>query len=193
MRLFVALEVPQSVRGALASLMAKLRPLAPAARWVRPENIHVTLKFIGAAPPAQLRPICDALAEVHLSAPLRISFPGLGFFPDDRRPRVFWAGIHADNGLAALAASIEGALEPLGIARESRDFKPHLTLARFPEPHPAPKLAEAVASLRDVEFGDSVSAEFHLFESRLKPGGAEYARLATFPVPAAADRGSTGS
>jgi 2'-5' RNA ligase len=168
------------VRRALDELITTLRPTAPAARWVRPENIHVTLKFIGEVPPAQLRPICDRLTEIRLPVPVRVSYGRLGFFPNDHHPRVFWAGIHASDSLAALAASIERSLESLSIARESRAFKPHLTLARFSEPHPAPKLFEAVVSLQDAEFGDTVSSEFHLFESRLKPGGPEYACLATF-------------
>jgi len=180
LRLFVALRTPQSVRRALEELITRLRPAAPAARWVRAENIHVTLKFIGEVPPTRLQPICDVLTEIRLSAPVEICFRGLGFFPNDYSPRVFWAGIHTSDNLAALAAAVEESLEPLGIARESRAFKPHLTLARFSEPRPASKLAEAAASLRDVEFGDSVCTEFHLFESRLKPGGPEYTCLATF-------------
>ncbi|MGA2482683.1 MAG: RNA 2',3'-cyclic phosphodiesterase [Candidatus Acidiferrales bacterium] len=180
MRLFVALEVPENVRRALAELIAKLRPAAPAARWVRAENIHVTLKFIGEVPPGQLDPIRGALSAMRLDAAVSIRFRGLGFFPNDRRPRVFWAGMDASENFAPLAASIEAALAPLGIPRESRPFTPHLTLARFPEPRPAPELLEAVAPLLDKEFGSATTSEFHLMESRLKPGGAQYTRLATF-------------
>jgi RNA 2',3'-cyclic 3'-phosphodiesterase len=198
MRLFVAIEVPEGVRRALAELIAKLRPAAPEARWVRAENIHVTLKFIGEVPPAQLEPIRKALAALCSGqggdraecAPVSMNFRGIGFFPNERWPRVFWAGMDASPNLVPLATALEAILEPLGIARESRPFSPHLTLARFHEPRPVPKLLEAVAPLHDVFFGDTATSEFHLFESRLKPGGAQYARLATFLFAAREGQGS---
>ena len=198
MRLFVAIEVPEAVRLALAELIAKLTPAAPGARWVRAENIHVTLKFIGEVPAAQLEPIRKALAEVCRGRsenqaecePVSMSFKGIGFFPNERRPRVFWAGMDATPSLAPLAAAIEESLEPLGIARESRPFSPHLTLARFNEPRPALQLLEAAAPFHDASFGDATATEFHLFESRLKPGGAQYARVATFLLASPEGRGS---
>jgi 2'-5' RNA ligase len=180
LRLFVAIEIPESVRRALDELIAKLRPAAPAARWVRAENIHVTLKFIGEVPPGQLDPIRGALSAMRLDAAVSIRFRGLGFFPNDRRPRVFWAGMDASDNFAPLAASIDAGLAPLGISRESRLFTPYFTLARFPEPRPAPKLLQAVAPLLDEEFGGATTSEFHLIESHLKSSGAQYTRLATF-------------
>lgn len=181
MRLFVALEIPEDVRRTLEELMAKLRPAAPRARWVRAKNIHVTLKFIGEVSPAKVEPIRSVLSGVRLDAPVSFRFRGLGFFPSEGRPRVFWAGMNASENLAPLAVSIEAGLEPLGIPRESRHFTPHLTLARFSEPRSVPKLLEAVAPFRETEFGGTTTFEFHLIESHLKPGGAEYTRLATFP------------
>ncbi len=180
MRLFVALEIPEAVRRSLADLIAKLRPVAPSARWVRAEGMHLTLKFIGHVPPEKLEPIRGALDTIRVDAAAEICFRGLGFFPSERRPRVLWAGMEATPNLAQLAADVESRLEPLGITREQRPFKPHLTLARFPEPRPAPKLLEAIVPLRHAEFGEMQTSEFHLFESRLKPTGAEYTVLATF-------------
>lgn len=180
MRLFVALEIPEAVRHALADLMTKLRATAPGARWVRAEGMHLTLKFIGHVPQEKLEPIREALGAIRLEAPVAIFFRGLGFFPSERRPRVFWAGMEATANLVELAAGLEARLEPLGIAREQRPFKPHLTLARFPEPRPAPKLLDAVRSLPSTEFGEMRTSELHLFESRLKPTGAEYTVLAAF-------------
>ena len=180
MRLFVALDIPEVVRRNLADVMMTLRAAAPGARWVRAEGMHLTLKFIGHVPPEKLEPIRGALGAIRLQAPVEIRFRGLGFFPSERRPRVFWAGMEATPNLEELAANLEGRLEPLGIAREQRPFKPHLTLARFTEPRPAPKLLDAVRSLPGTEFGEMRTSEFRLFESRLKPTGAEYTVLATF-------------
>lgn len=180
MRLFVALEIPATVRQSLADVMTKLRPAAPGARWVRAEGMHLTLKFIGHVPPEKLEPICGVLGAIHLGAPVKICFRGLGFFPSERRPRVFWAGMEATPNLAQLAAEIEDRLEPLGIAREQRPFTPHLTLARFPEPRPAPKLLDAVRLLPGAKFGEMEAPEFHVIESRLKPTGAEYTVRASF-------------
>ena len=180
MRLFVALAIPEDVRRSLADVMTKLRPAAPGARWVRAEGIHLTLKFIGHVTPEKLEPIRDAFGAIRLDAAVKIRFRGLGFFPSERRPRVLWAGIEATPNLARLAADIEDRLEPLGIAREQRPFSPHLTLARFLEPRPAPKLVEAVRLLPGSEFGEMEAPEFHLIESHLKPTGAEYTVRATF-------------
>jgi 2'-5' RNA ligase len=180
LRLFVALEIPEAVRQSLADVMTKLRPAAPGARWVRAEGMHLTLKFIGHVPPERLEPIRGALGAIRLDAAVKVCFRGLGFFPSERRPRVFWAGMEATPNLAQLATEIEGCLEPLGIAREQRPFTPHLTLARFPEPRPAPNLLDAVRLLPGSEFGEMEAPEFHLIESRLKPTGAEYTVRASF-------------
>src|SRR3974390_3330681 len=93
MRLFVAMDIPDEVRRSVAALALKLRPLCKQARWVRIGGAHVTLKFIGEAPAEQAERIKTALAAVHISAPVEIRFRGAGFFPNERRPRVLWAGV----------------------------------------------------------------------------------------------------
>lgn len=102
------------------------------------------------------------------------------FFPNERRPRVLWAGIEASAELSALAAAIENALELLGVAREQRAFSPHLTLARFDSPRGLERLHAAVSEAGGLEFGRSIASEFHLYQSVLKRGGAEYTRLASY-------------
>lgn len=181
MRLFVAMETPEAVRSALADLMWKLAPAAIGARWVRAEGMHLTLKFIGEVAPAKLEPLKHALTAVHSAGPVHLRFRGLGFFPNDRLPRVFWASVEATPNLAELAARTEAVLVPLGIPREDRAFHPHLTLARFNRAGPQMKLHDALRQLPAAEFGELRADAFHLFESRLKPAGAEYIRLCTFP------------
>ena len=182
MRLFVALEIPSSVRENLAALIRHLRPLAPQAKWVRAENLHVTLKFIGEAPAQKGEAIRAALAQVRGEGALELRFRGLGYFPNEKRPRVFWGGIEADARLAHLAAEIEARLEPLGISREARAFAPHLTLARFPMPGLPEKLRAEVQANGTRDFGALRATEFHLIESHLKSTGAEYVSLASFPM-----------
>ena len=182
MRLFVALDIPEIVRESLAKLARQLRDTCPGARWVRIEGAHVTLKFIEETPPDRAELIRSALRHMPASGPIELHFAGLGFFPDLRRPRVFWAGIEAGASLRALAASIETRLEPLGIPREPRDFHPHITLARFDSPKGLEPLRAAVEKLGVPEFGRILARELYLYRSVLKRGGAEYTRLASYQI-----------
>jgi RNA 2',3'-cyclic 3'-phosphodiesterase len=179
-RLFVALDIPEDVRAAIAALTAKLRSVCGSARWVRIEGAHVTLKFIGEVPQENVEPIQTALRTVPFPSALKLIFRGVGFFPNERRPRVLWAGIEAGPELRSLANAVETALEPLGIAREQREFSPHLTLARFDSPEKLAGLRAAIAAAGPPDFGQAIANEFHLYQSVLKRGGAEYTRLATF-------------
>lgn len=180
MRLFVALEIPAEVRERLASLIRELRAVAPQLKWVRIENVHLTLKFIGETEDAKLSAIRSALAAIRLEAALELRFRGLGFFPNDKRPRVFWAGIDAPPELAQLASSIDGALAGLGFPREERSFAPHLTLARLDGARLSDTFRAAIAERATQEFGGSSFAEFLLIESKLKSTGAEYTTLQNF-------------
>lgn len=194
MRLFVALDLRDDVRRALGNLMARLKPTCPDARWVRPEGMHVTLKFIGHAVQTgdteKLDAVRGALAEVHSDRPVEMSFRGVGFFPNASRPRVVWCGVQASDNLARLAANIDRVLEPLGISREDRTFMPHLTLARFKPARPDKRsrsnrfgseaLQSAAAEMADRDFGSARETEFHLFESITKPGGSEYRKLESY-------------
>jgi len=184
-RLFVALELPASVRTAIGEIADRLRPAAgPNVRWTDPRGIHLTLKFIGEVPAAQLDPIRGALAGVRDAQPIETAFRGLGWFPNARRPRVFWAGVEAGAELAALAARVESALEPLGIARESRDFHPHLTLARIKFNDRLEGLKREAERLGTPEFGRATYTEFDLMQSTLNPRGAIYTRIERFPFAA---------
>jgi RNA 2',3'-cyclic 3'-phosphodiesterase len=185
MRLFVALEIPSAVRDNLAALISDLRAadassLKNRARWVRPENLHVTLKFIGNVDAGKLDAIRAALADICSSGVVELRFRGLGFFPNENRPRVLWAGIEASPNLRPLAGEIDARLEKLGIPRETREFSPHLTLARFDPPGVSEKLRAAVQENAAREFGVVRAGEFHLFESKTRPTGAEYTRLSSF-------------
>lgn len=181
MRLFVAIEIPGEIRGALAAFLKELHAIAPQAKWVRADNLHVTLKFLGEVGPSKLAAVKTALAAIRSPQAVALDFRGLGFFPNEKRPRVFWAGMEASPNLAPLGADIDQALHKLAFPPEERPFTPHLTLARFNPPGlPAPLLAAAQQN-QSRSFGSLTTREFHLIESKLKPTGAEYTNLQSFP------------
>lgn len=185
MRLFVALQIPTDVRGNLAAAIQEFRDLDQRAagkgpRWVRPENLHVTLKFIGETAPEKLEGIRVALAGVRSDKPVELSCRRLGFFPNEKRPQVFWAGLDVSGNLPKLAEDIDRALAAVGIARERREFAPHLTLARFDPSRLEENFRAACAQAGSRDFGSFQAREFHLIESKTKSSGAEYTRIASF-------------
>jgi 2'-5' RNA ligase len=183
-RLFIAIEIPSDVRNALAALVKELQKIAPKAKWVRPENLHVTLKFLGSTEEEKRDQIEDTLKAIRSPQPVSLEFRGLGFFPNEKRPRVFWAGMESSVNLRPLGQDIDRAVHQLGFPLEARPFTPHLTLARFNPAGLPPHLASAVKQHTSRGFGSLTAREFHLIESRLKPTGAEYTTLQSFPFVA---------
>jgi 2'-5' RNA ligase len=179
-RVFVALEIPPAVRQNLATLLDSFRAVTSEPRWVRAENLHVTLKFLGEVAEEKVDAARNALGEIRSGKAVCLEFRGLGFFPNEKHPRVFWAGMQASPNLKTLAGDIEGAMEKLGIPREKREFSPHLTLARFELPRLPEALRKIIAENHQREFGSLRTNEFHLIQSKLKPTGAEYTTVATF-------------
>jgi RNA 2',3'-cyclic 3'-phosphodiesterase len=179
-RLFVALEIPSAVQENLTALLASLRAITKEPRWVRPENLHVTLKFLGEVAEGSVKSVRDALRRIHSDGEVALEFRGLGFFPNSQHPRVFWAGMKGSSNLKTLAAEIDTAMEKQGIPRELREFSPHLTLARFERGRLLEALRSAIAADAQREFGSLRTNEFHLIQSRLKPSGAEYTTLERF-------------
>lgn len=183
MRVFVAMDFPEEVKGKIREFVSKLERECKdtrGARWARVEGMHVTLKFIGEVTPEKVEQIRKELEGVRSAAAVEINFRGVGFFPNAKHPRVFWAGIEATPNLAEMAEEIEKRMEGLGIPREERAFRPHLTLARFKTEEGLGKLREAMEKAGVMEFGGTRSSEFHLYESKLLRGGAVYMRLARF-------------
>lgn len=185
MRLFVAIDIPEEIRASLAEACAQLKPSAPDARWVRPESLHLTLKFIGEQPEEKVAAIRDALAATRKPVPFQLGLYGLHFFPGPRHPRVLAVFIHGEKGhaeMAELAKQIDFHLGPLKIPREERSYRGHLTLARLDPRARHDALGAALADMMRREWGDFPVAEFHLMRSELKRGGAVYTRLAPFPL-----------
>ena len=193
MRIFIALDIDDAIRARLEVFLNGVRGFVPEARWVRPESMHVTLKFIGEKPSEAVEEITQALGAVRAGA-IEVSFRGYGFFPTSKAPRVFWVGIGASPELAALAKSVDEATAELGVPREEHEFSPHLTLARrggSGAPHwrkgdredPAfQRLQEKLAAMPALEFGTMTAREFFLYQSQLMPGGARYTKIARFEL-----------
>ncbi len=187
LRLFVAVDLPEDVREALDRLQSDLRQRELSGlRWVRPEGVHLTLKFLGETPAGNVPAIEGALATaLSGTEPFRLALGAPGTFGGRRGPRVVWLDITGDvQRLRGLQAAVVGAMVGVGFAPEERQYSPHLTLARVPQP-PRPGTAERVSQA--LEAVEPPRAEFEvreivLIRSRLQPGGAVYERLAGFPL-----------
>lgn len=180
MRLFVGLDLPAPIQESLGALIAQLRPAARC-RWSPAANLHITTKFLGEWPQDKLSEMKAALAGVRGPA-IDIAIRGLGWFPNPHNPRVFFAAVRAPESLAALARATEEAVEPLGIARETRTYSPHLTLARIEERAGLIELRQRIAALDSTDFGQFTATGFHLYLSQPSTGGSVYSKLASFPL-----------
>ena len=174
------------MRAALAALLKEFRGIASQVKWARVENMHITLKFLGETDSSKLPAVQTALSAIRSSQPVTLEFRGLGFFPNEKRAKVFWAGMETSSNLPTLAAEIDQAMHKLGFPLEDRPFTPHLTLARFQPPGLPPRLSAAAQEFASREFGSLIAREFHLIESKLTPAGAEYTTLQSFPFVAEA-------
>jgi 2'-5' RNA ligase len=179
MRLFTGLDLPAEVVRNLEQLLQRLRPTARI-HWSLPGNLHITTKFIGEWPEKRLDELKTALAALESRPPIGVHIRKVGFFPNPHSPRVFWCGIDGP-GLEALADRTDCATAALGIARETRAFSPHLTLARIKERLDLQPLREAVAALPSLDFGHFEAGSFFLYQSILRPSGSVYTKLAEFP------------
>ena len=172
-RAFVAIEPPAGLRDALAGVPAAASlPPGASVRWTPPENLHLTLRFLGDTPEEQLAPLADTLDAIAAGAPpFELEPGGAGAYPEERNARVLWVGlVDADRKLRRLRNQVEAAVRGLGWKREGRPFQPHLTLARLRRPVrlPAGGWLEAVPRCRFAV------KEVALIRSTLKPAGAVY-------------------
>jgi 2'-5' RNA ligase len=167
-----------------------VRGFAPDVRWVRPESLHVTLKFIGEKPDDAVEQIKYALSQVKTS-PFDVAFRSYGFFPGAKSPRVFWIGIEAGPQLSELAKSIDLEMSTVGLSKEVHAYSPHLTLARSGSGSPRrersdvpnrrfEQLQEKLAAMQAPDFGEMIAKEFFLYQSQLSPKGSRYTKIARF-------------
>jgi len=174
-RAFIAIDLAPEIKERLQALVRDLRDTRADVRWVEAGGMHLTLKFLGEIDDGQtlrVREILASAASKHRPFALRLD--GTGAFPNERSPRVLWVGCEAGPELAALQEEIEKALEPQGFGREARAFKPHLTLGRVKGLVRIDKAMAELAKHREGSYGGMTVGKIALFESVLRPQGAEY-------------------
>ena len=201
MRTFVAILLPEDLRARLADEVSRLRAAARSVAWVGPDNLHLTLKFLGYVDAERLARVTTIVAEIAASVrPFELALRSLGAFPTPTRPRVVWAGVDAGaSDTAALAGRIDAMLSPLGFPTEARPFAGHVTLGRVREPRRDAKLAAAIASGAGRGFGTFRVDSVALMRSDLSPKGARYTPIASWALAAAGSatvhslQGETGS
>jgi 2'-5' RNA ligase len=185
LRLFIAVALPDEVRERLARSQEALRAAQADVSWVKPDNLHLTVKFLGDTERRSLARIQPALQAVAGElAPFSLTLCGLGAF-GGRVPRVVWAGVtDGAQPLTALAARVDAALGRVGVPKEKRGFSAHATLGRVRSPRSADALAAAVAAGGAVSFGSVTVRDFVLMQSRLDPQGSVYTVLERYALGA---------
>jgi len=181
MRTFIAIELPQHITAALGNIQKKLKSAKLNIRWVQPENIHLTLKFLGDTPPAAVDPIGRTLSEsVRGYDPISLSAKGSGAFPGIKNPRVIWVGLSGQvSQLKTLQQTLEEYLAALGFEKDKRTFKGHLTLGRIKGAVDPAQLNAALNEVMDFETEPFLADRIFLFQSDLKPTGPVYTKIAS--------------
>lgn len=180
MRLFVACHLPDDIKASLGRVR-RITGQERQLRWVAPENLHITLKFLGETPSAKIMSVMRALKGASEKVePFTLQVRGTGGFPSLASARVLWAGIsQGADQIQELSSRVESALVPLGFERESRGFSPHVTLARARQ-EPVRGLDRALKGIVQEVFGEYQVLEFCLVESHLSPSGPQYKTLERF-------------
>ncbi len=176
MRAFIAIDLDPFLKNNLAAFIEELRPFGGEVRWVRLPAMHLTLKFLGEINEQDVGKVADLLEKTSGNQPgFGLSLVGTGIFPPGKRaPRVLWVGIADNPQLARLQSDLESGLASLGFEREKREFHPHLTIGRVKNPFRLENLLAEFSKSRDRSFGEMSVQKVTLFQSLLKPSGADY-------------------
>jgi 2'-5' RNA ligase len=177
MRCFFAITLPESLKKELNDCLSQLKPFSHTARWVSTENLHLTLKFLGNVRDTQISELIAKLQPLLQSVePFKLSVRGVGTFPAKGAPNVFWVGIEASDVLFKLHHIVDDVAASFGIPKEQRRFSPHLTIGRA-RGYETEKLMSRFRTFGNTFFGSIDVHEISLFQSILKPSGAEYRRI----------------
>ena len=175
MRAFIALELPPEIKEAVSAIQNKLKTSLPGISWVKPQNLHITLKFLGGISPRQLAETKTIIMQISaITAPFSLKPDGLGVFPGRGQPRIIWLGINEDPAVKGIAASLEREIFKIGIAKEKRDFSGHITIGRVKIPLDPEDLEEELKKARNDLLATNLEFKamgITLFESVL--GGSD--------------------
>jgi 2'-5' RNA ligase len=178
-RSFIAIELPEAVGSLLGKVQQDLRALRLRAGWVRPQNIHLTLKFLGDIKTDDIDKIGPAMkAAAEEFEPFNLTIGGIGFFPGIKRPRVIWVGVGGQTRcLFALQRNLEDRLAAVDFPKEKRSFKGHLTLGRFRDAADPDTIRRVIQEYSDFGKVEFTVQRVVLLQSDLKPSGAVYSQL----------------
>ena len=182
LRTFIALDMPAEIKTALANYMQPLKSLRGRVSWTKPENLHLTLKFLGDTPAARLEAIAAVLHEIAAATPsFSANVTGTGVFPNEEKPRVLWVGLDEPTGtLFKLAQAIDARMHRYGFEKEKRAFVPHLTIGRVKEA----RIAEIIRSLQEKPLAARPAHfnEIIFMQSELHAAGSIYTPLRKFAL-----------
>ena len=184
LRTFIAVDLGKAIRDRIVALQETLARTGTEVKWVEPENLHVTLLFLGEVDDREVPRVCRIVAEAAARQPaFPLAVETVGCFPNPRRPRVVWAGVgEGTRGLVALHDSLETPLLELGYRREERRYTPHITLGRVKSDRPTEKLAAALARQAGWKGGETTLREVLVMSSELTPRGPLYTVLSRAPL-----------
>jgi len=175
-RVFIAIDIDEEVQQRLADIQKKLQKCDADVRWVVPENIHLTLRFLGYV--SHLKPIFEATEDsVCNIEPFKLFLSKIGVFPDLKRPRVIWAGIKESKTLFVISQNLSGLLKRCGFPEEGRDYHPHLTLGRVRSAKNKEGLIRTIKANEDWDGGLLMAKKIKVMKSILKPEGAQHSSL----------------
>jgi len=183
-RSFLAVELPKEIIGKLGGVQDDLKPSGPYVKWVRPESIHLTLKFFGNIEEKIIDNISLVVKGVTSNTNVfNLEVIDIGVFPNMSRPKVIWVGVKFSDGtLDILQKEVGAGLEKIGFEHEGREFNPHLTLGRVKSLKEKRRLVEQIERFEGCELGSFKVEYLSLLKSDLRPTGAVYTKLRTFPL-----------
>lgn len=184
-RAFIAIKIPEDIQEKLKGIQEKLKQSAVHVSWVKPENIHLTLKFLGNIEENQIPDIGSKLEEsVKVVSPFQLQIGYAGAFPNIRFPRVVWIGVTDDeaSSLKTLQAELESQLAKLGFKKEKGRFQPHLTLGRVRSQKNRSNLLRAIESIINIWVGEVYVDTVYFIRSELKSTGAEYTDIVAMRI-----------
>lgn len=183
LRCFIAIEMSDPIKKEVGKLLDIMQKHDADIKWVAPENVHLTLKFLGSTTDALLPDIRKSLSKILSSyKPFYIRIYGTGIFPNRKYPRIIWTGIYDSDILNKMRADIEQAMALLGFQKEDKEFNPHLTLGRVRSPKGVVNIVNELDNYKIMEFGMLHVDHIKLMKSDLKPKGAVYTCLHDIPL-----------
>ncbi|MBE0425519.1 MAG: RNA 2',3'-cyclic phosphodiesterase [Nitrospirae bacterium] len=178
LRCFIAIGITEPIKKDIGEIIGLLTKYDVDVKWVIPENIHITLKFLGNTPDVLLPKIKSSLSDIiSYYKPFYIKIYGTGVFPNRKHPRVIWVGVKNTDILAKIKNGIEESMESLGYQKEDKEFNPHLTLGRVRSQKGIHNVIAELDNFKEKDFGTIRVEGIKMMKSDLKPGGAKYSCL----------------